>query len=86
MKRYAVTILVELRPDLLDPQGLATEKAINQLGIASVEETRIGKVIRLTLLEESKRTAKEKVERISEEFLANPVIESYTYKLVELTS
>jgi phosphoribosylformylglycinamidine synthase len=85
MKRYAATILVELRPDLLDPQGLATEKAINQLDIGSVEKTRIGKVIRLTILEESKKKAKEKIERISKEFLSNPVIETYTFELKELS-
>ena len=85
MKSYAATILVELRADLLDPQGLATEKAVNQLGIAAVESTRIGKVIRMTVLEESKATAREKIERISREFLANPVTETYTFELEELS-
>ena len=86
MKRFTATILVELRTDLLDPQGLAAEKAINQLGIGTVEKTRIGKVIRLTLHGDSRKEAKEKLDRICREFLANPVIETFSFELKELKS
>jgi phosphoribosylformylglycinamidine synthase len=86
MRRFAATILVELRPDLLDPQGLATEKAINQLDIAPVERTRMGKVIRLVILEKDPESAETKLDRVCREFLSNPVTETYTFELEETQS
>jgi phosphoribosylformylglycinamidine synthase PurS subunit len=70
------TVLVRPKPGILDPQGEAVQRSLQQLGFP-VEEARVGRVVDLELdLGDADRTRAE-LERRCEELLANPVIESY---------
>ena len=70
------TVLVRPKPGILDPQGEAVQRSLKQLGFP-VEEARVGRVVDLELdLGDADRTRAE-LERMSEQLLANPVIESY---------
>lgn len=74
-------IRIMLKPGVLDPQGKAIESALGGLGFEGVDEVRQGKLIELTLAETDKAAARERVERMCEELLANTVIENYSYEL-----
>ena len=70
------TVLVRPKPGILDPQGEAVRRSLKQLGFP-VEEARVGRVVDLELdLGDADRTRAE-LERMCEELLANPLIESY---------
>ena len=74
------TILVRPKPGILDPQGEAVQASLRQLGFA-VEEARVGRVIDLELRNGDRERARAELERMCEQLLANPLIESYQVEL-----
>ncbi|RDD61613.1 phosphoribosylformylglycinamidine synthase subunit PurS [Ferruginivarius sediminum] len=74
-------IHVTLKSGVLDPQGKAIEHALSQLGFQGVDEARTGKVIELNLAESDPERAREQVDLMCRQLLANPVIENYDIEL-----
>ena len=74
-------IKVGLKPGVLDPQGRAIARGLNDLGYYSVNDARQGKIIELDLSTEDKVEAKKQVEEMCEKLLANTVIESYDIRI-----
>ena len=70
------TVLVRPKVGILDPQGEAVCSSLRHLGF-SVDDTRIGSVIDLELDATDPAEARKEVERMCEQLLANPLIESY---------
>ncbi|MEP6342578.1 MAG: phosphoribosylformylglycinamidine synthase subunit PurS [Maricaulaceae bacterium] len=70
-------IHIGLKTGVLDPQGRAIARALNDLGFEGVKDARQGKVIELDLTHEDKSQAEEDVKAMCEKLLANMVIESY---------
>jgi phosphoribosylformylglycinamidine synthase PurS subunit len=68
---------VTLKDGVLDPQGKAIGNALHGLGFAAVRDVRQGKYIELDLDERDPRRAREQVERMCRQLLANTVIENY---------
>lgn len=83
MKEFLVRVLVEPKPELLDPQGQAVERALAELGL-SAQGTRVGKCITFRVKALSARQARARVGEVAQKFLANPVIERYSLELEEL--
>jgi phosphoribosylformylglycinamidine synthase len=76
------TVLVRPKPGILDPQGEAVQRSLQQLGFP-VEDARVGRVVDLELdLGDADRTRAE-LERMCEQLLANPLIESYEISVTE---
>jgi len=74
------TVLVRPKPGILDPQGEAVGSALGHLGF-SVRDARVGKVIDLEVEAADAADAKAQLERMCEQLLANPLIESYEIEL-----
>jgi phosphoribosylformylglycinamidine synthase len=70
------TVLVRPKHGILDPQGQAVESSLRQLGFA-VEEARVGRVVDLQVDAGDPDAARAEVERMCQQLLANPLIESY---------
>jgi len=70
------TVLVRPKPGILDPQGQAVESSLRHLGFA-VAEARIGKLVELDVDADDEGEARSQLERMCEQLLANPLIESY---------
>ena len=70
------TVLVRPKQGILDPQGAAVENALGHLGF-TVSDARIGKVIDLEVDAADAAAAKAQVEKMCEQLLANPLMESY---------
>jgi phosphoribosylformylglycinamidine synthase PurS subunit len=79
------TVLVRPKQGILDPQGQAVESSLRQLGFA-VGEARVGRVVDLQVESNDPAGARAEVERMCEQLLANPLIESYEIELVEVRS
>jgi phosphoribosylformylglycinamidine synthase len=76
------TVLVRPKQGILDPQGQAVESSLRQLGFA-VDGARIGRVVDLEVEASDPAAARAEVERMCEQLLANPLIESYEIELAE---
>ena len=76
-----VRVLVRLKPGILDVQGTSVKRALAGLGFDDVTDLRIGKVIEVDST--NALTARAEVERMCEQLLANPLIESYEIELAE---
>lgn len=81
---YRVEIYVTLRTSVLDPAGTAVQSGLNQLGYGNVDEVRIGKYIELKLTAMNEAEAQHQVDRLCDQLLANPVIETYRFELTNL--
>jgi phosphoribosylformylglycinamidine synthase PurS subunit len=75
-----VSVLVRPKPGILDPQGAAVEASLRHLGFA-VDEARVGRLVDLEVDAGNEDDAREQVERMCAELLANPLIESYEIEL-----
>ena len=76
------TVLVRPKGGILDPQGAAVERSLRQLGF-EVGEARVGRVIDLEVDAPTAEEARTQLERMCENLLANPLIESYEIELEE---
>jgi phosphoribosylformylglycinamidine synthase subunit PurS len=74
-------IRITLKNGVLDPQGKAIQNALSALGISGVEDVRQGKYIEVVLSETSEDRAKETIERMCKDLLANSVIENYIFEI-----
>ncbi|MEX0705540.1 MAG: phosphoribosylformylglycinamidine synthase subunit PurS [Nitriliruptoraceae bacterium] len=79
MPRVAIDVL--LKREILDPQGRAVERALPGLGFDAVGDVRVGKHLELDVDAEPTDLA-DRVERMCREFLTNPVIESYRWRVI----
>jgi phosphoribosylformylglycinamidine synthase subunit PurS len=73
-------VLVRPKAGILDPQGAAVETALEHLGF-SVAGARVGKVVDLDVDATDPAEARAQVERMCEQLLANPLMESYEIEL-----
>ena len=75
--KFTVQVKVMPLKELLDPQGKAVLGGLNNLGMKSIEEVRVGKNITLQVDAGSKDEAKQLAEQASKKLLANPVMEYF---------
>jgi phosphoribosylformylglycinamidine synthase len=68
------TVIVRPKEGILDPQGEAVRTALDHLGFP-VDRARVGRVIELTF--DGREHAEAELQRMCEQLLANPLIESY---------
>jgi phosphoribosylformylglycinamidine synthase PurS subunit len=74
------TVLVRPKAGILDPQGQAVESALEHLGF-TVSAARVGKVVDIEVDAADEAEARVQVERMCEQLLANPLMESYEIEL-----
>ncbi|KAB8331230.1 phosphoribosylformylglycinamidine synthase subunit PurS [Scytonema tolypothrichoides VB-61278] len=85
-RKYLAKIFVTLRPSVLDPAGVAVQSGLKQMGYSDVEQVRIGKYIEVTFTSTDEGTARQNLDRMCDQMLANPVIENYRFDLIEVES
>ncbi|KGP71311.1 phosphoribosylformylglycinamidine synthase subunit PurS [Pontibacillus yanchengensis] len=78
---YKVKVYVTLKEGVLDPQGKAIQQSLSSLSYQEVEEVRVGKYIELFV--EPHEQLEERINKMCDELLANPVIEEYQYEIEE---
>jgi len=78
-----VRILVSFKDSVLDPQGQTVMHALHTLGYGFVRDVRLGKVFEIELAGLSREEAERAVPEMADRVLANPIIEQYTWQIVE---
>lgn len=84
--KYQAKIFVTLRPSVLDPAGVAVQSGLKQMEYNNVDNVRIGKYIELMITSDSEKSARQDLDKICNQMLANPVIENYRFDLTEVES
>ena len=79
MPRVVVDVMP--KPEILDPQGQAIQKALGRMGFDTVSEVRQGKRFEVEVEGELDAEALAKVEQMAETLLANTVIEEFTVRV-----
>lgn len=77
--RFQAEIDVMPKKEILDPQGKAVTGSMKNLGLAEIQNVRIGKHITLEIEAESAEVAEAKTEQACKNLLANLIMESYTF-------
>lgn len=78
---YKASIVVTLRPSILDPQGKATKHALQSIGFDGIEQVRMGKFIELWIEAESEEKARQMAEEACRRVLANQVMEDFRVEI-----
>ena len=76
-----VTVYVSPKHTVLDPQGAAVEHAMKSLGHESVEGVRVGKTITFDMEGSDSPEIREKLDKLCDGLLINPVIEDFRYEI-----
>jgi phosphoribosylformylglycinamidine synthase len=69
-------VLIRPKAGILDPQGEAVHASLASLGFA-VTSARVGRLVDLEIAGDDAAGARDAVERMCAELLANPLIESF---------
>ena len=74
-------VTVYPRREVLDPQGKAIGQALARFGFDEVREVRAGKSFEIELSGSDAERARERLARMCEKLLANPVVEDYSISI-----
>ncbi len=76
-------IIVTPKPVVNDPQGITVKQGLATLGFTEISDVRIGKYIEVSLEGSNEREARQRVEAMCRQLLANHVIEDYRFEIDE---
>ena len=72
------TVIVTLKPTVLDPQGMTIQRSVESMGLPEVADVRQGKYFDVNLSDGvAPDRGKEIVQKLAKEVLTNPVIEEF---------
>ncbi|NDC39310.1 MAG: phosphoribosylformylglycinamidine synthase subunit PurS [Proteobacteria bacterium] len=74
-------VFVRLKPAVLDVQGKAVERGVQEHGYAAIQNIRIGKLIEFDYTGSDPAKAKAEIEELCKDLLANTIIENYEVQL-----
>jgi phosphoribosylformylglycinamidine synthase len=70
-------VLIRPKAGILDPQGVAVERALPALGFADVANVHVGRLIELDVEDQGQ------LQPMCEKLLANPLVEDYEIQLLD---
>jgi phosphoribosylformylglycinamidine synthase PurS subunit len=70
-------VLIRPKQGILDPQGVAVERALPALGFAGVSHVHVGRLVELDVQDAAQ------LQPICEKLLANPLVEDYEVQLLD---
>ncbi|MFM6976873.1 MAG: phosphoribosylformylglycinamidine synthase subunit PurS [Sphingobacteriaceae bacterium] len=79
--KFSAEINVMPLKEILDPQGKAVTGSMKNMGLAEIQQVRIGKHISLEVEAENEGAARQKVDEACKKLLANLIMESYEFTL-----
>jgi phosphoribosylformylglycinamidine synthase, purS protein len=74
-------VIVIPKPVVNDPQGITVKQGLATLGFREVSEVRVGKYIEVSLDAASEHEARQRVEDMCRQLLANHVIEDFHFEI-----
>jgi phosphoribosylformylglycinamidine synthase len=74
-------VIVTPKPVVNDPQGITVKQGLATLGFREVSDVRIGKYIEVSLDAANEHEARQRVEAMCRQLLANHVIEDFHFEI-----
>ncbi|MDQ6880201.1 MAG: phosphoribosylformylglycinamidine synthase subunit PurS [Candidatus Dormibacteraeota bacterium] len=74
-------VIVTPKPVVNDPQGTTVKQGLATLGFTDVTDVRIGKYIEVSLDAADENEARQRVEAMCRQLLANHVIEDFRFEI-----
>jgi phosphoribosylformylglycinamidine synthase len=74
-------VIVTPKPVVNDPQGVTVKQGLAALGFREVSDVRIGKYIEVSLDAAGEHEARQRVEAMCRQLLANHVIEDFHFEI-----
>jgi phosphoribosylformylglycinamidine synthase subunit PurS len=81
--KFIAQIDVMPQKEILDPQGKAVKLGLNNLGMATIDNVRIGRHISLEVEADTKEAAENQIDTACKKLLANLIMEEYSFILSE---
>jgi len=81
MSKLVARVIVTPKPVVNDPQGVTVRQGLASLGFGEVTDVRVGKYIEVTLDASSEHEARQRVEAMCNQLLANHVIEDFHFEI-----
>ena len=75
-------VVVTPKPVVNDPQGITVKQGLASLGFREVTDVRVGKYIEVSLDVSSEHEARQLVEAMCRQLLANHVIEDFRFDVI----
>ena len=82
---YKGLVKVMIQPNVLDVQGQAVQKSLENMGFDSIDSIRVGRLVEVILTHENEDLAREKLAEMTEKLLANTVIEDYEIEIEKIS-
>jgi len=76
-----VTVTIDRRPEIADPEGTTVERALHELGFTEARSVRMDRVIHMDVDGDDPDEVRSQVERMCRQLLANPVLEDFTVEV-----
>jgi len=83
--KFLAEIQIILLPEIQEPQGAIISRQLKHLDLEGIGQIRIGKFLTMELEADSEVEAHQNVEKACQRLLANPIMESFSFHLKELT-
>jgi phosphoribosylformylglycinamidine synthase PurS subunit len=74
-------VIVTPKPLVNDPQGITVRQGLATLGFREVSDVRVGKYIEVSLDAKDEHEARQRVEAMCRQLLANHVIEDFRFDI-----
>jgi phosphoribosylformylglycinamidine synthase len=78
-----VTVTIDRRPEIADPEGTTVKRALHDLGFTEASEVRMDRVIHMEVEGDDPTAVRARVEDMCRQLLANPVLEDFAVEVIE---
>jgi phosphoribosylformylglycinamidine synthase PurS subunit len=72
-----VTVTIDRRPEIADPEGATVRRALHDLGFTEVTAVRMDRVIHMEVDGDDPEEVRSRVTEMCRQLLANPVLEDF---------
>jgi phosphoribosylformylglycinamidine synthase subunit PurS len=76
-----VTVTIDRRPEIADPEGTTVKRALHDLGFTEADSVRMDRVIHLEVEGDDPDQVRGRVEEMCRQLLANPVLEDFAIEV-----
>ena len=77
------SVIINLKKDVLDPQGNVVKQTLLNMGMNSLKNLRQGKYFEIEIEENDEAKAKNKIEEMCKKLLVNLIIEDFTISQIK---
>jgi phosphoribosylformylglycinamidine synthase PurS subunit len=76
-----VTVTVDRRPEIADPEGTTVKRALHELGFTEATSVRMDRVIHMDVDGSDPHEVRARVEDMCRQLLTNPVLENFAVEV-----